>query len=68
MNNIKKGKILGKGMFGQTYLVNDDGNKYALKIQKVLEKDIKPSEKQAMKLNLWREIDFIKFIDKLSKI
>lgn len=67
MNNLNRGKILGKGMFGQTYLVNDDGNKYALKIQKVLEKDIKPSKKQAMKLNLWREIDFYKFIDKLSK-
>lgn len=64
MNKITKGKILGKGMFGQTYLVKHEEKEYALKIQKVLEKDML---KKSMKINLWGEIDFYTFINNLSE-
>ena len=63
MDKITKGKILGKGMFGQTYLVEQEEKEYALKTQKILEKDMKKS----MKINLWRELDFYNFINKLSE-
>ena len=36
MDKITKGKILGKGMFGQTYLVEQEEKEYALKTQKIL--------------------------------
>jgi len=63
LHNIKKGKILGKGYFGTTYLVKKDGVEYALKIIKIL-----PSEMvKSMNLKLWLELDFYKFIEQLDK-
>ena len=63
LNEVKLGQILGKGMFGQTYSVCYDNKKYALKIQKILKKDMNKSSKSG----IWREIKFYKFIDSLSK-
>jgi serine/threonine protein kinase len=47
-------KKLGSGQFGTTYLVEKDGKKYAMKMEKIYKKDIKKS----FKSEVWREIDF----------
>lgn len=55
IKDIKVIKEIGSGMIGTTYLVKDKkNNKYALKIEKIFEKDIKKS----LKSNIWREIEF----------
>jgi len=60
-------KTLGAGMIGTTYLITNNDNKgdkgdkkYALKIEKILEKDVKKSTKSFT----WREIEFCKFMNK----
>lgn len=59
MKIIKK---LGSGMFGTAYLVEKDGEKYALKIQKILPEHTKKS----YKYELWRELDLYNYINKLN--
>jgi hypothetical protein len=55
IDDIKVGKELGHGMIGTTYLATDKkGNKYALKIEHILQKDIKYS----LKSPIWRELEF----------
>ena len=41
LTKCKKIKKLGTGMFGTTYLITDNGKKYALKIQKILPVHVK---------------------------
>jgi len=48
-------KELGSGMFGTVYLVEKDGIEYALKIEHILEKDLKKD----LSSPLWREIEFL---------
>lgn len=60
--NIDKYKIIKEiahGMFGTVYLVKKDNKKYAMKIEKVLKKEINPNNKKS-KLN--NEIKFMKSI------
>lgn len=47
-------KKLGSGMFGTTYLVTYKNKKYALKIEHILETDVKKN----MSSPTWREINF----------
>lgn len=47
-------KKLGAGMYGTVYLVEKNGKKYALKIEHILEKDVKKNTHSPV----WREIDF----------
>ena len=49
-------KELGSGVFGTTYLVKKGNKEYALKIEKILEKDIK----EDLSSPVWREINFAK--------
>jgi len=58
---IKIIKKLGVGILGTNYLINYDKKKYALKIQKILEKQ----KKKNYKIGIWREIDLYKYIDKM---
>jgi hypothetical protein len=58
---IIKNKI-GTGMYGTVFLIKHNNNKYALKIQKVLKKDIKKDYKS----EIWRELSFFKYINKLN--
>jgi len=60
MDDYKIIKKLGQGVMGTTFLVKKDNVKYALKLQRVLKKDIK----QTYKSPLWREIEFSKFTKK----
>ncbi len=56
-NSIDKYKIikeLGHGMVGTTYLAKLGNKKYALKIEKISEKNLKPNTK----FSEWREIEF----------
>jgi hypothetical protein len=56
-NSINKYKIikeLGHGMVGTTYLVKLGNKKYALKIEKISEKNLKTNTK----FSEWREIEF----------
>ena len=60
-NTYKIIKEIGIGMMGTVYLVKDKlNNKYAMKIEKILEKN---SEK-SLKYDLWREIKFSKTMNK----
>jgi len=62
ITEFKRIKKLGAGMFGTTYLVSDkNGNKYAMKIQKILEENRKPDFKN----EFHRELDLYKYINKL---
>ena len=59
-------KELGHGLYGTTYLVKYNmklDKEYALKIQHVLEKDIKKNYNN----EIWRELSLYKYIDKLTK-
>ena len=56
-------KTLGKGYSGISYLAEKDGKKYVIKRQKLLQNEVKPNTKY----QFWREIDFNKFVNKLSK-
>lgn len=56
-------KELGNGSYGSTYLVKLDDKYFALKKQKI----IKESIKKNYKYEIWREIDFYKWINKLDK-
>jgi serine/threonine protein kinase len=58
--NYKIIKELGFGVFGTTYLIETtDNKKYAMKIQKIFEKDIKNKNAR-----VWNEIKFAKFTEK----
>lgn len=61
-NIINNNKFLAKGMNGSVYLVKDNkNNKYALKIQQIMQKDTKKN----LSSKMWREIDFaLKFAKK----
>jgi hypothetical protein len=62
LSKIPEKKIIGAGMFGTAYLVNINGIDYVAKIQK-----IQPHErKKSFKYNIWRELDFFEYINKLS--
>lgn len=61
--NMRIIKKLGSGMLGTTYLIENRNKKYALKVQHILEKDIKKNYKSEM----WRELDLYKYISKLNK-
>jgi len=63
INNYKIVKELNKGYSGVAYLVEKDNKQYVIKRQKLLPKEIKPN----YKYSIWREIDFNKFVNKLSK-
>ena len=56
LDDYKIIKKIGKGFSGTTYLVKKNGKSYALKIQKILESDIKKS----LRIEHWREIEFCK--------
>jgi serine/threonine protein kinase len=60
---IKIIKDLGKGLYGNVYLVKIDNNIYALKRQKIVKEAIKKN----YKYEIWKEIDFYKWINKLNK-
>lgn len=61
MDNINIIKELGHGMVGTVYLISRKNKKYALKIEHVLEKDLKNNNKSSV----WREINFCeKFANK----
>ena len=55
---------IGKGVYGTTYEVEYNNKRFALKKQKILEKDMKKS----LQSSVWRELEFYKWIDKLDKI
>ena len=57
-------KIIGKGFFSVVYLIHDTrkNDKFILKRQKILKKNINNKKDQ-----IWNEISFSKFINKLSK-
>jgi hypothetical protein len=61
-DNIKRKNKIGSGMFGSVYLILHNNDKYALKIQKVLKKDIKKNYNS----EIWRELSFFKYINKLN--
>ena len=63
MEDIKIINILGKGMYGTTYLVIKNNKKYALKRQKILKVYIIKNTKYSM----WREFYFFNYISKLKK-
>ncbi len=54
---------IGKGVYGTTYRVEYNDKIYALKKQKILEKNMKRN----LNSNIWRELEFYKWIDKLDK-
>lgn len=58
-------KILGSGFLGKVFLIENkkDSKKYVLKRQKILKKNIKIN----YKYEIWREIDFSKFVNTLPK-
>ena len=62
MNNIIILSELGKGVYGTTYKVSKDNTIYALKKQKILDKDAKKD----LSKNIWREIEFYKWVRKLK--
>ena len=63
MNEYKIIKKLGEGFNGIVYLIKIDNNKFVLKRQKILKKN----KKKNLKLNIWREVEFSKFVNKLPK-
>ena len=63
INNYKIVKELNKGYNGIAYLVEKDNKQYVIKRQKLLPKEVKPN----YKYSIWREIDFSKFVNNLSK-
>jgi hypothetical protein len=63
MDNYKIIKKINEGFFGVVYLIKIDNKKYVLKRQKILKKDMKFD----LKHNIWREIEFSQFINKLPK-
>lgn len=63
LSNYKIIKELGYGMFANVYLIKNKtyNKKYALKVQHLEKKDLKPNNKS----NIWREINFsINFANK----
>jgi len=56
LNNTNKMKKLGSGVYGSTYLVKKGNMNYALKIEKVLQNEIK----EDLSSPVWRDIDFAK--------
>jgi len=57
---MHKIKQLGAGMVGVTWLVSDNGTKYALKLQKLINKEKNYGNE------IWRELDFYKAIKKFT--
>jgi serine/threonine protein kinase len=62
-DSIKIIKKLGSGMFGTAYLSKYNNKKYVLKIQKILDEDIKKNYKSSV----WRELDIYKYISEMKK-
>lgn len=58
LNSFQKKKVLGKGLNGTVYLVQNGGQKYALKIEQIKPKHVKKS----MSSPHWREIDFARIL------
>jgi serine/threonine protein kinase len=56
-------EIIGKGVYGTTYKVNLNDKLYALKKQKILDED----KKKDINKNIWRELEFYKWVNKLDK-
>ena len=54
IDNLKLKKKLGSGMFGTTYLTTYKNKDYAIKIEKIAEKNINYD----LRIQDWREIDF----------
>jgi serine/threonine protein kinase len=62
ITTLKKGKVLGKGVYGTVYLTEYNKTKYALKTQHIL-----PSDRhKSYTSDLWRELDFYDFISKMK--
>ena len=59
LNTVKIGNLLGKGCYGTVFLATDtDNNRYAFKIEKLLQEDVKKS----LKSPHWRELYFVSHI------
>jgi serine/threonine protein kinase len=63
MNKYNYIKKIGNGLYGTTFEVEYNDVKYALKKQKILEKDIEKN----LNLSIWREIEFYKWINNLNE-
>ena len=62
LHSLKRHKQLGVGVFGTTYLVEQDGKKYALKTQKILASQRKKNYRHP----IWREMDLYQYVSKLK--
>ena len=62
-SKIKVIKKLGAGMLGTVYLIEYDNKQYAMKIQKILEKE----KIQNMKFPIWRELLFYRDVNKMPQ-
>lgn len=56
-------KELGAGLYGTTYLAKYNNKEYALKLQHILEKNIKKDYKN----EIWREMSLYNYINNLNK-
>jgi len=55
--------VLGRGMYGTTYLVKDHTNQsYALKIEHIASQ----AKTRSYKHGIWRELDFYQFVNRLN--
>ena len=54
INNFKIEKLLGYGVYGTSYIVTNKNKKYALKIEKISEKNLNYN----LSTNDWRDIEF----------
>lgn len=62
IDTVKQGKKIGQGIFGSVYLAKGkNGNSYAIKIEHILETEIK----QNYKYNFWREVEFANTMNEL---
>ena len=62
LSKITDKKVIGTGMFGTAYLIKLNNIKYVVKVQKILPSD----RKKSFKSEIWRELDFYDYINKLS--
>jgi serine/threonine protein kinase len=62
LSNIKIIKKLGAGMIGTVYLIEYENEKYAMKVQKILEDE----KIMNIKYTIWREILFYNDVNKMS--
>lgn len=63
MNKYNIIEEIGKGLYGTTYEVEYNNKRFALKKQKILEKD----KKKNLSSSIWRELEFYKWVEKLDK-